>query len=188
MQQKVVRFDDVMDYVRVAPEEAIRMVYQECARRLSINVGDDSDGEGGSSNAISSAEDAMVAALGNVKITSGGSSLLSQLKEKVNTEGELDDIAPPDTVVRLKAVNKNEQYKTVDFEVHSPDVKAVLASALAKCKKIGAHFPFGYGLTKDLLRVSKCATGTAGKVIEVTIHFSTWAREGKKGITCYLKK
>jgi len=54
--------------------------------------------------------------------------------------------------------------------------------------RVGANFPYGYGVAKNWLRIAKCSGVPVGKTIDVTIKFSVWSREDKRGITCYLKK
>lgn len=185
--QQSIRFDDVMAYVRLAPEEAVRRVYQACAERLTINIGEDSDGES-EVKGMTSAGAAMSAALGGVTITSG-SSLVSQLQKKVESNDQLESIAPPTTKMKLKVVGKSAQYSTTDCEVVDAKDKEMLQTALAACEKIKAKFPYGKGTGKNLLRIAKCSNLTIGKTVEVTIRFYPWSRDGgDKGITAYLAK
>jgi hypothetical protein len=180
---KTILFEDVLAYIRIAPEEAVRLVYQEAAKRLNLNIGDsDDDGVRSMTNASD-----LMSSMMDDDIPQRSNSIVDQLRAKVEENNILDDIAPPDQTVSLKPFAKNDQYGTTDFLVMTDTVKATLQQAKQACEKIGAHFPFGYGANKDLLRVSKCKV-TPGKAVNVTIRFYVWSRDGKRGITCYLKK
>jgi hypothetical protein len=184
MSKEVIKFDKVIEFIRLAPEEAVRLAYQEAAKRLNINTADsDEDAPSGMTNM----SDIMSSVMEGTA-PSRSNSVMEQLRAKVEDgTGTLDEIAPPDLEVSLKPMAKNDQYGTTDFQVLTETVKTRLQEAKVSCEKIGAHFPFGYGVGKDLLRISKCKVAP-GKAINVTVRFYVWSRDGKRGITCYLKK
>jgi len=180
---KVIKFDDVVKFIGLASEEAVRLVYQEAAKRLNVTVGDsDDDVPHGMTNMTD-----MLSAVMDGPTPTRTNSIADQLRAKVEDNDVLDDIAPPELVVSLKPIAKNDQYGTTDFQILTESVKIRLQAAKSACEKIGAHFPYGYGIGKDLLRISKCKVNP-GKSVEVTIRFYVWNRDGKRGITCYLKR
>lgn len=186
--QKSISFDDVIKYVNIAPEGAIREIFQICSKRLSMNVGDDSDAEG--EMKVASSGDLMAATLSELKTSSAlsGPSLLAQLQKKVESEDELEAFVPPPMKLKLKVVGQNKQYSTTDCEVVNANDKEVLDKMLAACEKVGGNCAYGKGTSKTLLRISKCSSLNIGKTVEQTVRFSSWSRDGKKGISAYLGK
>lgn len=184
----MVRFNDIIAYINHPKtlEEAVRLIYQECAKKLGLNTAD-SDEEGSVvMSKMPDMSELMSSAMSGT-VSSKSNSIIDQLRAKVEESGGLDDIAPPDLEVSLKPITKNDQYGTSDFQVMTDSVRVRLQEAKAACEKLGAHFPYGYGLNKDLLRISKCKINP-GKTVNVTVRFYVWSRDGKRGITCYLKK
>lgn len=175
-------------YVGIAPEEEIREIYQICSQRLNINTLGSDDEEGGGVSCMTNGSDILSSMGGFNPIPQRSNSIAQQLKNKVESDDLLSDLMPPNLEVVLEPVSANSQYNTVDFKIISDNVKERLEKVESECKKIGVRCPYGFGVDKNLLRVSKCPIkGT--KQIVTTITFSNYTTsDGKRGISCYLKK
>ena len=78
---KTIRFEDVLSYIKVAPEEAVRQVYQEAAKRLNLNTGDsDEEGPKGMTDMSEMMSNVM-----DGPVTSRTNSIAEQLRAKVES-------------------------------------------------------------------------------------------------------
>lgn len=175
-------------YVGIASEADIREIYQMCAQRLNINTIGSDDEDGGGVSCMTNASDLLSGMGGSNPLPQRTNSIVQQLKNKVESDDQLVDLMPPNLEVILEPTSANAQYNTVDFKIITDSVKQRLEKVESECRKLGIRCPYGFGPDKNLLRVSKCPIkGT--KQIATTITFTNYTTsDGKRGISCYLKK
>lgn len=109
--------------------------------------------------------------------------LRSQLAAQQKVEGmTLEEL------VNVKLVYKStDQYGDGIAQVVDLDVRKKLEVQLAKCKLENLSFPYGYGPTKDCVKLKKFSRAEPGQALNVGLRFSRWNYNGKSGFSCYVK-
>ena len=186
LKQAAVSKASIFAYLVSADEADVRAVYQECAKRLSF-ITDDDDMPAGTfmTNACD-----ILSNVNPVPTPTRSASIVQQLKQKVESNEELSDLAPPDMEATIVAVSINAKYAnsiSTDFRVLDESVKKHLTKKSEQAKKAGLRFPWVTVQGENLLRVSKCQQ-TAGKKLKVVLTFHSYSTANGSGISCYLKK
>lgn len=178
----------ILTFLSSAPEADIRAIYQECAKKLSFGTGgsDDDDVPGGIF--MTNASD-ILSADEPTSMPSRSASIVQQLKQKVESNDQLSDLAPPDMEATIVAVSTNTKYASpsTDFRVLDEKVKEYLNKKRDEAKKAGIRFPWALAPGEPLLRVSKCSQ-KEGKKLKVVLTFHPYSMANGSGISCYLKK
>lgn len=111
----------------------------------------------------------------------------ADLRSQFDKQMKIDSLAPED-MPNIKLVFKySDQYKDGMCAVVDPEVRKKLELHVAKCKLEGLTFPFGYGQSKDLLKIKKFDRAEPGQNLNMTLSFRKWNYEGKSGFSCYAK-
>jgi hypothetical protein len=192
--KKAINLSEVLQYVALADPRAVLQIYQKAAERLNFKVDNPEDGDDTAIlKGMPSLMDVMADAMGGGGDFEGleiESDIKAQLEKKVVVEGKLEQLKPKDMQVDVKVLSRNDKSQATDVEVLNADVRKVLDETLKQCRALDIYFPYGYGITKNLLRIKKLPVSLRmGSQISITIHFSSWTLDnGKSGISCWPKK